>query len=88
MSYQIEGAIVKVKDDTLAIVTVKPQVFQSTSELQKAMNAYRHVFPGMPIVLMSQDPQGKPTWYGRKNIVSLLAKVNLRSIPWRRYIIN
>jgi len=88
MSYQIEGAVVKVKNGTFAIVAVKPRVFQSKSELHKATNAYRHVFPGMPVVLMSQDSQGKPAWFGQKNIVTFLAKVDLRSIPWRRYIIS
>lgn len=88
MSYQIQGAIVKGKDITFAIVIVKPPVIQSRSEIQDARNAYRHVFPGMPIVLIGKDSQGKTVYNGRKDIVSFLVKVDPRKIPWRRYIIT
>jgi len=88
MSYQINGAIVKEQGNTFAIVVVKPHIIQSSSETQEARNAYRHIFPGMPIILMGEDSRGKPAYYGRKDIVNFLAKIDPHRIPWRRYIIT
>lgn len=87
MSYQIQGAIVKEQGLTFAIVVVKPHVIQSRNETQKARNAYRHIFPGMPIILMGRNSQGKTTLVGRKDIVHFLVKIDPGRIPWRRYII-
>ena len=42
-------------------------------------------FPGMPIILMSLTPQGKPQYYGRKDIVGFLNTVRLNQIPWKKY---
>ncbi|AET67010.1 hypothetical protein Desor_1348 [Desulfosporosinus orientis DSM 765] len=88
MSYEINGAIVKEQDLTFAVVAVKPHIFENDKEIQKARNAYRHVFPGIPIILMSQDSQGRATYSGKKNIVQFLATVDPRRIPWRRFIIS
>ncbi|GAB6153558.1 hypothetical protein JCM17380_23080 [Desulfosporosinus burensis] len=88
MSYQIEGAIVKEQDITFAIVVVKPHIIQSNSEIQEARNAYSHVFPGMPIILMGKDSQGNATYNGKKEIVNFLAQIDPGRIPWRRYIIT
>lgn len=88
MSYQIEGAIVKEQDITFAIVVVKPHIIQSRSETKEARNAYSHVFPDMPIILMGKDSQGKATYNGQKEIVRFLAQTDPRRIPWRRYIIT
>jgi len=87
VSYQIDGAVVKELGITFAIVVVKPHIIQSTTETQEARNAYRHIFPDMPIILMGEDSQGKPAYYGRKDIVNFLAKTDPSRIPWRRYII-
>jgi len=87
MSYQIEGAIVKEQGTTFAIVVVKHDIIQ-TNENKEAVNAYRNVFPGMPIILMGKDSLGKSAYYGPKEIVSFLSKVDPHRIPWRRYIIT
>ncbi|MCB8818715.1 MULTISPECIES: hypothetical protein [Desulfosporosinus] len=88
MSYQIDGAVVKEQDITFAIVVVKPHIIKSSVETQAARDAYRHIFPGMPIILMGENAEGKPAYYGRKDIVKFLAKVDPHRIPWKRYIIT
>lgn len=88
MSYQIDGAVVKEQDLTFAIVLVKHTIIKKSSENQEAINAYRHIFPGMPIILMGHDAEGKSAYYGPKDIVKFLAKVDPHRIPWRRYIIT
>lgn len=88
MSYQIEGAIVNDQGVKYAIVVVKHDVVQHIGENEEAINAYRHIFPGMPIILLGKDWQGKSTYYGPKEIVNFLATVDPNRIPWRRYIIS
>lgn len=39
----------------------------------------------MPIALMAQNARGIPTYYGRKDIVNFLARIDMRRIPWKRY---
>ena len=44
-----------------------------------------HFFPNMPIILMSQDSNGTPHYYGRKDIVDFLKTIRLDQIPWKEY---
>ncbi|KUO75295.1 MAG: hypothetical protein APF81_17570 [Desulfosporosinus sp. BRH_c37] len=88
MGYQIEGAIVKDQGITFAIVIVKDETIQNTSKSKEAMDAYRHIFPDMPIILLGRDSQGKSTYCGPKDMVNFLANVDPNRIPWRRYIIT
>ena len=39
----------------------------------------------MPIILMSQDSNGTPHYYGRKDIVAFLRTIRLDQIPWKEY---
>ena len=84
---QIEGAIVKEQGQTFAIVVVKQHVLNS-NERDQAQNAYSDYFPGMPIVLMAQNSQGRPTYYGRHDIVNFLSKIHISRIPWEKYTFN
>jgi hypothetical protein len=42
----------------------------------------------VPVVLMSQDGSGRPTYFGRPDIARFLANVPVNSIPWKQYTIN
>ena len=88
MSYQIEGAVVKEQGVKFAIVAVKHNVAQDSSENQEAVNAYRHIFPDMPIILLGRDSQGKSAYYGAEELVNFLVNVDPQRIPWRQYIIT
>lgn len=88
MSYQIDGAILKVQGVKVAIVLVKRHIIENRDKAQEARNAYSYVFPGMPIVLVGQDLAEPPTYYGKKDILNVLAKVDYRKIPWKHYTIE
>ncbi|MDQ7095632.1 hypothetical protein REC12_18745 [Desulfosporosinus sp. PR] len=87
MSYQIEGAIVNDQGIKYAIVVVNHDVVQHINKNEEALNAYRHIFPDMPIILLGKDWQGKSAYYGPKEIVNYLAEIDPHRIPWRRYVI-
>jgi hypothetical protein len=83
---QFEGAVVTEQGVTFAIVVVKRPVVDSSTEAGKAIRFYQKYFPGLPVVLMAQDPRGTPTYRGgRRDIVKFLASIDFRRIPWKRY---
>lgn len=88
MLCQIVGAILKKEGVTFAVVLVKRHMIETRTKVQEAKNAYSYIFPGMPIILVAQDSVENPTYYGKKDIVSFLAKINPRSIPWKRYTVE
>ncbi|WP_088226747.1 hypothetical protein [Desulfosporosinus sp. FKB] len=87
MSYQITGSVVNDQGVKYAIVLVDHDVVQNISQNEEAINAYRHLFPGMPIILLGRDWQGKSTYYGQKDIVDYISQIDPQRIPWRRYVI-
>lgn len=80
-----EGAVIREQGVSFAIVIVKRMVIDSSFEANKAIQSFRPLFPGLPIILMAQDSQGIPSYYGRRDIVRFLANVPVQAIPWKRY---
>lgn len=85
---QLEGAVIKEQGQTFAVVVVKRHVTDNRHEAARASQSFSRYFPGMPIVLMSQDSRGTPTYFGRRDIADFLARVPMSSIPWKRYTFN
>ena len=88
MSVHIQGAVLKEQGQTFAIVVVKRHVIQNMSEAKKSQNVYARYFPKMPIILMTQDSHGTPTYFGRPDIVNYLANMHRGGIPLKRYTFN
>lgn len=84
---RIQGAVIREQGQTFAVVIVKLHVVQNQADAADAIQSFTPVF-GVPVVLMAQDGQGRPTYYGRPDIARFLSKVPLRAIPWREYTIN
>jgi hypothetical protein len=84
---RVQGAVVREQGQTFAIVIVKPNMVQDRAAATDAIRNFTPVF-GVPVVLMSQDSRGRPTYYGRDDIARFLASVPLRAIPWREYTIS
>jgi hypothetical protein len=83
-----QGAVFREQGVTFAVVIVKKHVIDSGSaEAGRAIAAFQPVFPGLPVVLMAQDYQGTPTYYGRRDIARFLAGVPLGAIPWKQYTV-
>ena len=85
---QIEGALITEQRVTFAIIIVKSHVLSSPSEREEMQRAGASLFRGVPIILMAQDSRGTPTYYGRKDIVNFLSKINPARIPWKRFTIS
>jgi hypothetical protein len=82
---KFQGAVIKEQGVTFAIIIVKRQIIQCTNKANDTILNFRPLFSRIPIVLMAQDVVGKPSFYGRKDIVNFLSKVHIGRIPWKEY---
>jgi len=85
---QFEGAVIREKGVTFAVVVVRKQVIDHRLDADRAIRAFSGVFPGLPVVLMAQSGRGTPTYYGRPDLSRFLSNTPLRAIPWQRYSSN
>jgi hypothetical protein len=58
---------------TFAVVVVKSHVVNSDSSRREAVSGFGVHFRGVPM-LMVQDGRGRPTFWGRRDIVSFLPR--------------
>jgi hypothetical protein len=80
----MDYALVKEQGVTFAVVIVKSHVLNSPNR-EEARSSFRPYFPlGIPIILMSQDTRGVPTYHGKEDIVRFLASIDHRHLPWKR----
>ena len=82
---KFQGALIKEQGVTFAVIIVKRQATQSDSEFQEAHRGAQLCFPGIPVVLASQDSSGRFEYRGRRDLVNFLASVHPSRIPWREY---
>ena len=82
---KVLGSVIREQGQKFAIVVVKKSVLDNRTEAQRTQAGCTSLFPGLPIVLMAQDGGGRPTYYGRPDIVRFLASIDMRRIPWKEY---
>lgn len=82
---KVQAAVIKEQGVTFAVVSVKPRVLATTQEAQHVRAGLTRLFPGMPIILMTQDARGRPTYSGRPDIVKFLANHFLEALPWKEF---
>jgi hypothetical protein len=76
---------IKGRETTFAVVVVTLAVVENRDAATRTAQQFQTVFPGLPVVLMAQDPTGNPTYVGRPDLVWFLAEVPIGRIPWREY---
>ena len=81
----IHGAVIIEQGVTFAIISVRPMITQYTIRATNFRRSMASIFPNMPIILMSQDKDGQPHYFGRKDIVDFLKTVRVDQIPWKQY---
>lgn len=81
-----DGALIKEQGVTFAIVVVKPYVLTNPDK-ESIRQSFTCYFGNIPIVLMSQNSKGIPTYDGRKDIVRYVAKIHPSRIPWKHYTV-
>jgi len=83
-----QGSKIKERGVTFAIVKVQEKALLDEAAPDRMITAFQEaMFGRIPVVLMAQDTQGIPTYYGRADIVRFLARANVARIPWKKYTI-
>ena len=85
---QIDGAVIKEQGVTFAVAIVRPSVLDSPGRRDEMIVALSRVFGGLPTVLMAQNSQGTPRYYGRRDLVGFMASVPLGAVQWKRYTVS
>ncbi|MES2671049.1 MAG: hypothetical protein V4673_11595 [Pseudomonadota bacterium] len=82
---KIHGAIVKEQGVSFAIAVVKKEAVSTNSKAANIRIGLQRFFPGLPLILASQDSHGRFEYQGRKDIVRFLASITADRIPWKEY---
>ncbi|WP_090312011.1 hypothetical protein [Pseudomonas linyingensis] len=85
---KIQGAVIKEQGVIFAVAVVKHHVTSSNLEADKARGSLQGYFPGLPLVLASQDSRGTFRYHGRTDLAKLLAALHPSQIPWKEYTIS
>lgn len=82
-----DGAMIREQGVTFAIVVVRQGLLANSASRDQSIAYFHSFFGGIPVVLMEQDSQGLPTWYGRPDLTRFLQNVQVGAIPWKRYTV-
>ena len=85
---KFQGAVVREQGVTFGIIVVKSYVLNNPRERENAIHFGTQAFGPMPIILMAQDSDGTPTYYGRKDIANFLSNTLIDQIPWKEFTTN
>ena len=85
---QFEAAVMDAEGTTFAVVIVKRDVISNSHEANSIIAAIEKVLEGKPVVLMAQDSEGAPTYYGRDDIAGFMTTVPVDSIPWQKFSLH
>jgi hypothetical protein len=69
------------------VVIVQRSVLSSQNRCEQTRAALEDQL-GQPVVLMAQDARGRPTYWGRPDLVDYMAAQVLEAIPWQRFTLN
>ncbi|WP_459929416.1 hypothetical protein [Desulfosporosinus burensis] len=84
LNTNFESAIVTEQGKSIAVVSVQPTVFQNSFNASMVIKGLLPVFKGLPIVLMTLDPQGAPAYFGRADLILILENVNIKEAEWKQ----
>ncbi|MEW5744685.1 MAG: hypothetical protein AB1805_04500 [Nitrospirota bacterium] len=85
---KLRGAVIERPGVHFAIAAVKRSVIDNRFEAGMTLQHLNTVFPGMHVVLVSQDSPEAPAYYGRSDLVQLMNEVSSDRIEWQEYTIE
>jgi hypothetical protein len=79
------GARIKARGVNCAVVIVPCAVITNEIEADRVITAFQNQVHQGAVVLMAQDFQGTPAFYGRADIVRFLESTGVSKISWTEY---
>lgn len=84
----VDAALIEEQGVAFAIVMVNDPKLNSSSKREEAKKSFSSIFPGYPVVLMTQDSKGASRYFGRKDLVKFLASIDPARIPFKKYKVS
>ena len=76
------GARIKERGVNCAVVIVPSTLITDEIEADRMITAFQNQVHQGAVVLMAQDLQGTPTFYGRAEVVRFLERTGVSKIEW------
>lgn len=81
----VQAAAISMQGLRWVVVLVSKELLLSQGEADLAIQTLAPRFGGVPIVLMAQQEDGSPRYYGDATLLELLRDVPLERMPWKDY---
>lgn len=85
---RFQGAVIKEQGVTFGVLIVKQHILNDLTRRDALVLEGSRLFGGIPTVLMAQDFNGTPTYYGRSDISKFMASVPFEAVPWKEYTVS
>jgi hypothetical protein len=84
-----QGAKITRRGRTCGVAIVQRDVVTDNVEADRLITAlHNQVFRTGAVVLMAQDPQFGPVYYGRADLVRFLETIDVTKISWAEYTLG
>lgn len=85
---KVQAAAISLQGVNFAVVVVSEDLVNSPGEADMAIERFQPAFGGVPILLMAQNEQGSPIYYGDQDLVRSLADIPIDRMPWKEYSVG
>lgn len=81
----VQAAAIALTGRPLVVVLVSMDLVHNVGEADMAIETLAPDFGGVPVVLMAQEDDGSPRYYGEAELIHLLDGVPIERMPWKEY---
>jgi len=85
---KVQAAAISLQGINFAVVVAGMDLIGNPGEADMTIDRLQPTFGGVPVILMGQNEQGSPNYYGDQDIVRLLADVPVDQMPWKEYSVR
>ena len=82
---KVQAAAVSIQGVDFVVVLVGMDLVKDPAEANLVIDSLAPRFGGVPVLLMAQNDEGSPTYYGDQDLVRALAGVPIDKMPWKEY---
>ena len=83
-----KAALTQVNKLDVAIIWIDSKHMDNEEEIKKQTKFFRELLDCPNVVIMIQDEEEKPVYYGYPSIVNILKKNSWKKLPWKTYELN
>lgn len=85
---KVQAAAIALRGHQFVVVVSQMKLVASPGEADMAIDDLRPYFGGVPVVLLAQQDDGSPSYYGDSQLVELLAGIPIDKMPWKEYAVG